>query len=284
VGAAVAYRRCKVGMHDEDPVAGMVIGSNGQEVTAVFAQAPGALQLLPTRQYRSDWLTIDAPSGRSLEMEPSTGNPYKDIYLRRDRWWGLIREEWLNPPNGMGLKWETYHDNLGKAASFHKAIENSYHFNTYVFYGKDLKVPSFEGVHWKIQRSNPSDNSLPSSPDQVARMGFDEVRDRGSNPLRVGGTAFTVTRPGSLTGAPLPSTTTLESSDWDLVCAKQDGGGDGTVPISSGAFPLHSDRTSIQQQLGIPGIDHEGAYREELPRLFALYALQKIAAKAEVSA
>jgi hypothetical protein len=34
----------------------------------------------------------------------------------------------------------------------------------------------------------------------------------------------------------------------------------------------------------VAGIDHEGAYREELPRLFALYALQKIAAKAEVSA
>eukprot|EP01032_Pedospumella_encystans_P026865 gene26865-30371_t len=45
VGAAVAYRRCKVGMREESFTAGLVIGSNGREVTAVFAQAPGALQL-----------------------------------------------------------------------------------------------------------------------------------------------------------------------------------------------------------------------------------------------
>jgi pimeloyl-ACP methyl ester carboxylesterase len=42
VGAAVAYRRCKVGMRDEDFGAGLVIGSNGREVTAVFAPAPFA--------------------------------------------------------------------------------------------------------------------------------------------------------------------------------------------------------------------------------------------------
>lgn len=47
-GAAVAYRRCKIGMRDESFGASLVIGSNGQEVTAVFAQAPGALQLLPS--------------------------------------------------------------------------------------------------------------------------------------------------------------------------------------------------------------------------------------------
>ncbi|MCF5370470.1 esterase/lipase family protein, partial [Pseudomonas sp. PA-4-8C] len=37
IGAPVAYRRCKVGMRDEDPIAGAVIGPTGQEVTAVFA-------------------------------------------------------------------------------------------------------------------------------------------------------------------------------------------------------------------------------------------------------
>jgi hypothetical protein len=60
VGAAVAYRRCKIGMADEDPAAAMVIGRTGQEVTAVFAQAPGALQLLPARQYRSGWPLLTA--------------------------------------------------------------------------------------------------------------------------------------------------------------------------------------------------------------------------------
>ncbi|MBD8562202.1 alpha/beta hydrolase, partial [Pseudomonas fluorescens] len=58
IGAPVAYRRCKVGMRDEDPIAGAVIGPTGQEVTAVFAQAPGALQLLPTQDYAPGWLRL----------------------------------------------------------------------------------------------------------------------------------------------------------------------------------------------------------------------------------
>lgn len=46
-GAPVAYRRCKVGMKDEDPIAGAVIGPTGQEVTAVFAH--------PTQSAATDW-------------------------------------------------------------------------------------------------------------------------------------------------------------------------------------------------------------------------------------
>lgn len=231
VGAAVAYRRCKVGMHDENAVAGMVIGSTGQEVTAVFAQAPGALQLLPTKQYGSGWLTIEGPSGKSLETEPNTGDPYNDIYLRDDRWWGLVRKEWLNPPGGVGLKWEQYVWNIGFARKFHDNVRNAYHPNTYVFYGKDQKVPSFEGVHWKMQRGISPDGKAPPSPALVSKMGFADVRDDGRNPLHVGGKTEVIPTLGM-------QPTVLQSSYWELMCAKQDGGGDGTVPISSGAFPL----------------------------------------------
>lgn len=100
VGAAVAYRRCKVGMRDESFVAGLVIGSNGREVTAVFAQAPGALQLLPNAGYRPGWLRIQAADGGSRDESQPLEDPYEDIYLRRDRWWGLVREEWLSPRGG----------------------------------------------------------------------------------------------------------------------------------------------------------------------------------------
>jgi hypothetical protein len=272
VGAAVAYRRCKIGMADEDPAAAMVIGSTGQEVTAVFAQAPGALQLLPTGQYRSGWLTVDGPSGQALETEPHTGNPYKDIYKRRDRWWGLIREEWLNPPGGTGLDWIRYEKNLDKAADFHGDIQDTYHPNTYVFYGTNSKATSFEGVHWKIRRGMRPDDKLPPPPDVVSRTGFADVRDNGSNPLYVGGKTVVI-----------PDVGYLESSYWELVCAMQDGGGDGTVPISSGAFPLRSGEAAIQQQVGVAHIEHEPAYHDKTARLFTLYALQKIAAKARAT-
>ena len=288
VGAPVAYRRCKVGMADEiqpswlrpkDKLAAHIgartIGYTGPDVTAVFAQAPGALQLLPTAQYPAGWLTIDGPSGKSITSEPSTGNPYKDIYLREDRWWGLVRKEWLTPPGGTDLTWSAYSINVGNARDFHDGIRDSYHPNTYVFYGKDKNVPSFEGVHWKLKRSSfPPDGNTPPTPQQVSDMGFGGVRDDGSNPLHVGGGLTVV--PG-MAGA-----TVVDTSYWDLICAKQDGGGDGTVPASSGGFPLRHGGAAIQQQFGLTGIEHEPAYQNPIAQLVTLYALQKIASQAKV--
>jgi hypothetical protein len=288
VGAAIAYRRCKIGMTDEGGieawVGAMVVGRTGQEVTAVFAQAPGALQLLPTAQYRTGWLTVDGPSGKSIAVEPNTGDPYRDIYLRRDRWWGLVREEWLSPSGGTGLKWVGYAKNLSKASQFHDTIKNSYHPNTHVFYGKDRNVASFEGVHWKVRPGaiQPDDGPRPSL-QQVRDMGFDAVRDDGSNPLRVGGEEKIVTDPSGFAGLS-PGIEIQNTSYWDLVCAMQDGGGDGTVPASSGAFPLQSGGPAIQQQFGLEGIGHEPAYHDHGARLVTLYSLQKIAAKAKVNA
>lgn len=287
IGAPVAYRRCKVGMADENQpswlhpkdklaarLGALTIGYSGPEVTAVFAQAPGALQLLPTAQYRSDWLTIDDPSGKSMRSEPRTGDPYKDIYLREDRWWGLARKEWLSPTGGSNLTWSIYEQNVAAAKSFHTNIRNSYHPNTYVFYGKDREIPSFECVHWKLRRSAFSPNAeTPPTPQQVSDMGFGAVRDDGNNPLHVG---------GGITVLPsLESPNVVDTSYWDLVCAKQDGGGDGTVPVSSGAFPLHSGGASIKQQFGLMGIEHEPAYRDHTAQLVTLYALQKIALDAK---
>jgi pimeloyl-ACP methyl ester carboxylesterase len=276
VGAAVAYRRCKVGMQDENALAGMVVGSTGQEVTAVFAQAPGALQLLPSRQYRAGWLSIDSPSGKSLETEPNTGDPYTDIYLRQDRWWGLINMEWLSPPDGIPLRWDLYRQNILWASKFHHDVENAYHPNTYVFYGKDTGQPSFEGVHWQVKPAPLYNQSTAPSPDKLANLGSGEIRDDGSNPLLV------VDPLGYGSNKGISKEIAYNAAFWRLECAKQDGGGDGTVPSSSGTYPLHSGGAAIQQQFGLTGFDHEGAYRNDGARIVTLYALHKIAAKARV--
>jgi len=170
------------------------------------------------------------------------------------------------------LRWGKYLQNLKYAKAFHNDIKDAYHPHTYVFYGKDKKVPSFEGIHWQLKRGIfPPDGKTPPVPEQVREMGFDEVRDEGKNPLRVGGQLEV-----------FPGAQVVNSSYWDLVCAKQDGGGDGTVPASSGAFSLRSANALIQQQFGLTGIEHEPAYRDPTARFVTLYALQKIAAKAKV--
>ncbi len=278
IGAPVAYRRCKVGMWDEDATTSLVVGRTGQDITAVFAQAPGALQLLPTEQYRPGWLTIDGPSGKSITKEPRAGNPYKDIYLREDRWWGLARKEWLAPAGGNNLDWTAYSTNVGYAQDFHVGIRDAYHPNTFVFYGKDRDVPSFEGVRWKIKPGSLSpDAKTPPTAQQVGEMGFRDVRDDGNNPLRVGGGLKVLPGFGDHLNV-------VNSSYWDLVCATQDGGGDGTVPASSGAFPLRSGAAGVQQQFGLTGIKHEPAYHDSTAKFVTLYALQKIASTAKVSA
>ncbi|MNR21620.1 hypothetical protein D3C85_1385320 [compost metagenome] len=93
-GAPVAYRRCKVGMRDEDYGTSLVIGGSGQEVTAVFAQSPGALQLLPTRRYSPGWLKLlreeQSRTVPAMSAVPSPSQcPYETIYLERSRWWGV---------------------------------------------------------------------------------------------------------------------------------------------------------------------------------------------------
>ena len=281
-GAPVAYRRCKVGMADEgDSVAAsigsLIIGNNGRDVTAVFAQAPGALQLLPTSGYGTNWLKVRDEQWRVLHKGPMS-NPYNDIYRRNDHWWGLVREEWLKPAEGMEIEWDTYTDNISSAETFHQKIADDYHPNTYVYYGTG--VPSFEGVTWDMQPPPPAYASFrdePPGPEQVKAMGFHDIADNGRNPLPVGG--------HPAVSGPYSSVQIRTPVHWYLRCSSQDGDGDGTVPVSSGSAPLRRDRRgNIRQQFRLSGFEHEGSYKHADAQQVTLYALIKIAAKARVSA
>lgn len=155
-GAPVAYRRCKLGMNDEDAKAAIVIGKTGQEVTAVFAQAPGALQLLPTQRYQRGWLEVRGPDGKTVQKVMHESDPYTEIYKRRDRWWALVKEEWLKPKDGMAIRWDDYLKFISMAEIFHTQVVTPavYHRNTYAFYGADNrgKTRSFERIVWQMTR------------------------------------------------------------------------------------------------------------------------------------
>ncbi|KRP58680.1 esterase/lipase family protein, partial [Pseudomonas trivialis] len=280
-GAPVAYRRCKVGMSDEDPIAGAVIGPSGQEVTAVFAQAPGALQLLPTQDYTPGWLRLVDERGAPAMPRQPVKDPYEEIYLRRDRWWGLLREEWLAPKGGDPITWENFEENISEAKQFHHKIAGSYHPQTYVYYGNDDKHPSFESITWEMQRGSRLNGPNASRPDAftVSNLQMHEVRDDGRSPVYVGGQAEAIAPPR---GDPDMPVKTVQTSYWELHCRMQDGAGDGTVPVSSGRAPVMLARKdSIRQQVQAPGFDHEASYANPLTQQFTLYSLIKIAAKAK---
>jgi hypothetical protein len=73
-----------------------VSGNHGDEVTAVLANAPGGLQLLPSEAYGNGWLRV-RHNGRDLEAWPKNGDPYNEIYKIQGKWYALFRENWINP-------------------------------------------------------------------------------------------------------------------------------------------------------------------------------------------
>jgi len=277
-GAAVAYRRCKVGMRDEDFGAGLVIGSTGQEVTAVFAQAPGALQLLPSHTYAEGWLRIAPEQGQQLKELPRGGTAYDQIYRERNQWWGLVNEAWLSPKEGAPIDWETYEINVGLAEKFHEKLIKKYHPVSYVIYGADPKEKSFEKVTWRVKRGLPPDRKPGPGIEQVGSLPHGEIRREGSTPGYVGGQ----TEVGPTYGEGMPYV--YETSYWELHCEMQDGKGDGTVPASSGAAPLGECSDAIRQQFQLTGFGHEPAYQNAKVQQTSLYAINKIVGQAKVPA
>lgn len=275
-GAPVAYRRCKVGMRDEDFMAGLVIGSDGKEVTAVFAQSPGALQLLPSEDYGHDWLQVYDPSGRSVTTLPKE-DPYEEIYLQRDRWWGLISEEWLKPKGGTAISWEIYAKNIGLAREFHRQISKKYHHNTFVFYGGGSERRSFSTVRWNVSsRTLHKSAQDPSALRDISKLDYKSLQTDGLNELNLFGKDF------SSEDASGPQHAG-EGGQWNIRCGGKNSSGDGTVPAQSGRAPKQGGGRSIIKQFELPGIQHESAYRDSLAQKITYYAITKLAAMAELS-
>lgn len=279
-GAAVAYRRCKVGMRDEDAAAGLVIGSDGKEVTAVFAQSPGALQLLPSEDYGSEWLAVVDSSEKTIASLPQS-DPYEEIYLQRDKWWGLIREEWLNPKDGTAISWRDFVANIELAKAFHRTIARKYHHNTFVFYGGGTEKSSFSTIRWKIAKGNiPASEVGSRSHPEFSQLRHNDLRTDGSNILYIGGG----TSVHSSTRGDVPIFHMHETNVWQVRCAQQDSPGDGTVPLRSGRSPRENGGKNILAQFNLSGVQHEPAYRDyPIAQQVAYYAITKLAAMGNLS-
>lgn len=278
-GAAVAYRRCKVGMRDESYVAGLVIGSDGKEVTAVFSQAPGALQLLPSESYGTDWLEVRSNTGQKMVSLPKT-DPYEEIYMQRNKWWGLVSESWLSPRDGIPISWGDFIKNIKKARDFHRSIDGKYHRNTYVFYGGGVEKRSYSKISWNIAKGSVLAAGVAPPVAEVLNFDYADIRTKGFNAMYVGGeTTFRTTMRGD-------SSTTIESesSHWEITCSGCDSAGDGTVPSNSGKSPRMNGGMAIRQQFEVSGIEHEPVYKKSVTaRQITHYAITKLASIADIS-
>lgn len=284
IGAAAAYTRCKTGTHNETPSGlrhgtmedwggSRVVGKTGKEVTAVFAQAPGPLQLLPNQQYPSDWLQVRDSDGSLLPEQPPTANPYEGIYKERNKWWGLIKEEWLSPPDGIPIDWGTFIANIDTASKFHKHIQDYYHPNTWGFYGQGLGT--YEQAVWTLRRDTAPLTAQAPSKTEIMQLKHSQVVEEGESTIGV--PTPTVYLPAAADNwAP-----GLESNYYTLSLPMPDahktGTGDGTVSQVSGRAPANAPQ--VQQFFCLRNIAHEGCYRDNQDaRLATVYAIHKIAA------
>lgn len=274
IGAPAAYKRMKAGFEDigllhgpEDSIGAKVAGNFGDEVTAVLANAPGGLQLLPTESYGNGWLRV-THNGRDLETWPKTGDPYGEIYKLRGKWYSLFQERWINPSKLTskqgGGTFERTCEYLDMAKKFHQAISDTYHPNSYAHYGADTERQSFGEVVWDIGKNCADTSGWQNWPiiSDTRQGKLELVRWNKDCPDRAFAPPVGAALPNSIYATLFPPTAA----------------GDQTVPVKSSDHQLKSGVfKGVFRQLGY---EHQSSCKDPRAVASTLYSILRIAQEA----
>jgi pimeloyl-ACP methyl ester carboxylesterase len=170
VGAAAAYWRMKAGF-ERGKVAGIelpnpaawVLGTNGEEVTALLGWMPGGLQLLPGPTYKdnggsSSWLKFHDAEGKELRALPRS-DAYGEIYTldedeHPEAYWRLIRKQYLLPDEKPAVSpaeaWDKYCTRIEGTKAFHEDLAGKAHPETQVFYGAGKANPTIDRIVFEL--------------------------------------------------------------------------------------------------------------------------------------
>lgn len=289
-GAPAAYKRMRAGF---EGVAQVVLGRNAAEVTAVTANSPGALELLPTADYNhgKPWLFVREPQSAdgskppAILALPKNGDPYSEIY-QSSAWYGLVPEhnEWMLSFGAQGQTTQAdrpahqdrethrkdFVDRIASVQAFHTAIYDRYKTPSYVHYcAQGNRDPAMDsgglfgtGVMATQNRSAWGEVCW-EGVDVAGRVPelISVMLDDGNGSLRT------------------------KDGVW-LRIADPSSPGDGTVPIESGAAPKNKVGVALTfaHGHGHPGsknhafgYDHQDSYKDERALYASLYAIIKIA-------
>lgn len=265
-GAPAAYKRMRCGFEEAlggaDP-APKVLGNFGTEVTAVLANSQGGLELLPSRAYGNAWLEI-RQNGVRLDSFPKNGNPYQEIYKIKNKWFGLLREEWINPAGMRGCNFDRTCELLDGADEFHSAIESTYHSVSYAHYGADPDRPSWEIVAWELNKKQDARNWQMLK--IAADSGKGQLRLSKSGEIEPSDVGFSIDGIASM-----PVTT---PGVVDVSLGKSSGFGDQTVPLRSADHQFQSGKfLGIFRQVGY---EHQGSYQNKYAGYSTLYSISRI--------
>lgn len=259
IGAGAAYKRMRCGF--EDPglismspmvsVTAKVLGNFGHEVTSVLGNAQGGLELLPNQAYGNGWLQV-THDGQIIKSLPQHGDPYEEVYKLRGKWYGLLREEWINPARQRMAGFSRTARLLDQAKAFHNDIAGTYHDQSYAHYGTDSRHAAWHNVVWNIGNW---DKALDPETLKVAN-------DNRQGTLHMLDPKWT-----GLTGTAISGVEVKMQPACDP--------GDQTVPLHSAEHQLHSGKfKGIFRQTGY---EHQDSYQNEGALHATLYSLVRIA-------
>lgn len=258
LGAPVVYRRFKAGTESNGwfdiigKLTALVLGWDAADVTCVLANAPGALELLPTKNYPKGWLHFT--DGEKTVKLPKD-DPYSEIYAKSsdECWWGMVDPKLIDPAGEIKKRdidadpmRDGFLRNLNAARTFHDTIKLTCHPNTYAHYGDDSGQHSFHEVIWRTTQD-------------ITR--FSDIDILSAKRAKA-----------NLLGA-----TSAEIKDQEIRFTL-DGKyqpGDGTVPTPSGAGAAKLD--GIKQVFKLEGFEHGMSYENKTVVDTVLYSIAKIA-------
>jgi pimeloyl-ACP methyl ester carboxylesterase len=272
IGAAAVYRRFKAGTENPSPwysvkgaAVASALGNDAHEITAVLSSAPGPLQLLPTPEYGNGWLQIRDRD--HVTYLPQHGDPYREIYAVRGKWWSLCEDHLMNPLNresdtkkkkaAMDEDWSAYLDRIDGVEDFHKKIKQKYNDRSFVVFGSDAEHRAYGNVTWR------------------GDGGPWLRRNRTADVLRARALDTGQVKKLRTVAAPLHGPGWLEAAQQNYVISEPEEIGDGTVPHRSGIAPQPFVQSIIKVNVA-----HESAFYAgidvERVRHFTLRAILKI--------
>ena len=244
-----------------------------------MANAPGALELLPSHLYPPGWLKIerDLGDGRVETLfslpKPEGGDPYKDIYMQRDAWWRMVDPKLLDPAKIGGnsdegytseLAWKKFIERMHKVKMFHENFlsERHYHKPSHYFFAE--KTRTYSTVRWR----------LPPIATRLEREAIHRARPCSTEGR--GSCEIVVTQRDAMAGKVVDGNMHY-GTEWRIPAILQgpDGAGDGTVPVESAKAPAEAIAHGVAADEH--PFDHEAAYKEVLPQIYTLLATCKLA-------
>lgn len=284
-GSAAAYWRMKAGFERPQKVRSIeavsayattwVLGTNGEEVTALLGNMPGGLQLLPSQEYTTNggskqWLQFQDDEGHQLEALPKS-DPYEEIYKKEKEYWRLVNPAHLMPgqdedsPISTKTVWAGFKRRLDVAKAFHTKVKLQPNVETKQFYGSGDENPTADRALYKLSPNGWLHKAGDYSVIALKTLRASQ-RSLFSAAVVLGFEIFKRTDTWQLRGG---FKTEIEKDDakLEVVLQQPDGMGDGTVPESSGKAVKVTAKA-------FPGISHEPAYHKKDVQEFTFASIE----------